>query len=372
VGDLMAAAVAAARGPFMRTDTESMATFLEDIASQLSSLHERNSHNSTQLSVIRNIDLLLAELRGDIEEIHCKHCVKINNATKACDGTTDDDTILSGNPLCWRFVNQLFEKMVELAEELYLPYLEFLNTYARLQIILHTRITHQAEMLAKTEFPKEDGLGNRVAIVTLDLPIAEFDAVHLQRMAYYLFHEIFVHSAEGWAAVGRRESTNERCTFREGFVDAAAAYALNQRVRCALEDTVHAQFAEEFALGTESAHRERVSQRPGNNRITDDPNEKKKRDIKALRTKGWKVFKRFVDQNQAIPGLNLAICLNVISLSHDQRNRLTQFLDRATDTSLGKRGRITVRFGKLLKAAAAHDVTQAGQLIAGVVSDEDF
>jgi hypothetical protein len=357
----------------MRDNSKTLSKFLKDILSELRRAHKKSCKNSPSSDPsVLGVDHLLDELQKDIKSISCEKCKKVNKAAGVCNGGTLDDELLAKAPLCWTFITQLFVSLVRLAEKLYSPYLSRSGGHTELRILLRTQVTRQPQILAKTEFTEEDGAECRAATITLDLPIWAFDSVHLHQMAYILFHEIFVHSAESWTTMGHRNSTNERCVFREGFVDAAAAYTLNLGIADgALAHTVHAEFAEEIGLGTEAAHNERVSRPPGSDRI-DDPEEKKKLQLKQLRADGKRVFKRFLDRDRAADGVGLAVCLNVISLSDDERIRLLQVLDRSTNPILPKRGRRIEWMEQLLEAVAEHDVAQVATIIADVVAGDEF
>lgn len=354
-------------------DCKTLSSYLEDIVDVLTQEHKKAYDLSPRDPVVQAAGTLVANFRDDIQAICCETCKATNRMETICNGTSIDDEILEKSPLCLTFVIELFYCLVQLAEKLYSPYLRKIQGPPELRVTLRTRVTRQREILAKTEFPESfDGIGQRAAAITLDLPIASFNSVHLCQMAYFLFHEIFVHSPEGWAAEGHRDSTNERCVFREGFVDAAAAFALERGITDgALGNTIHKEFAEEFSLAINAAHISRVSRSPGSDGMR-DPEEKKKADLKDLRANGWRVFKQFVDRKQEDIGLALAICLNLFAFSSAQRNQLMQILDRSTDPNMPKYHDRVQWIEQLTTAVIAHDVARARNLVGNIVSDTEF
>ncbi len=95
---------------------------------------------------------------------------------------------------------------------------------------LKTMHTSGEDIGARTRFPTHDDFGDRNATVEINLPVDWFDEAHMKRLPYLMFHEICVHGPEAWHGASRSRAgpqrTSERCSFREGFVDAAATHTL--------------------------------------------------------------------------------------------------------------------------------------------------
>ena len=182
-----------------------MSSYLDDIILELRREQAKYSLFSPKDPEVCAVEDLLSAFQEDVKQLSCNDRKELNNCGFVCDGGSNDDELLASKPLCWTFITELFHKLVNLAEELYWPYFDKTGESKKLITVLHTRVTQDPILLAKTEFPEEsDSLKHRVATITLDLPVTSFNSVSLQQMAYFMFHEIFVHCPEGWDADGRR------------------------------------------------------------------------------------------------------------------------------------------------------------------------
>jgi hypothetical protein len=322
------------------------------------------------------VDLVLGQLSQEAEKVSCQSCKDQRREHTHCTGKAGDAYIVARRAVCLDFVTEIFAFLVELAEAHYKPLLQPSPTGA-LVIRLKTIHTHDRKLGASTRF-SGDGPQCRRAEVLLNLPI-KFNATHLKRLPYSLFHEIFVHAPEAWETPAPRPTvrvdTHERCPFREGFVDAAARYVLRQALRNRqLVPTAHHDLAEHYRRETDTAHKDRLSHGPEGVDFDDDQD-----DLIINRESGALIFDRLADNNLGEEAVRLAICLNRLPLPEDDRTRLIVALRTMTDALCWDepdRDPGSIRWIELhrqvLEAARRGAAAQLQELLAKALDPGDF
>ena len=201
---------------------------------------------------------------------------------------------------------------------------------------LTTRHTSENRLGASTTY-MEDQTNDRRVEITIELPVSDFNDTHLLRLPYILFHEIFVHAPKSWGAstsrreLPKEERTTELCAFREGFVDAAALYVLRKglsvRGRTSQLHELHGEFARDYSAKAKTAHVERRSKGP-TGQLPRGGGENIEHVIKA-RERGGELFDQFRELNLGDEAVKVAVCVNHLTLTTEQRNRLLTALEEA-------------------------------------------
>jgi len=250
-----------------------------------------------------------------------------------CDGNNDLDNMQFG-ALCWETFSELFKFVVQVAEK---AYGEILHTdkNEQLKLKLHTRVTTESGFGARTLFPNDDAPGKRTAIVELTLPVEDFDDGYYLRLPYYMFHEVCVHAPEGWAAPDKRQPTNERCEFGEGFVDAAAVRILTRALEPGdVPSAPDRPYFERFMNEAEKAQHQRAGL-DGAQRSSSKQRDKAHQEAADARDRGMRLFKRLAkreDRQSADEAIRIALCVNLLPLAPEERISFMTTLDRASDS----------------------------------------
>jgi hypothetical protein len=185
-----------------------------------------------------------------------------------------------------------------------------------------------------------------------------------------MFHEIFVHAPESWEAQARRAETNERCAFREGFVDAAALYVLlsGLKRRKRVPDS-HRDFIHSYEIGAKLAHLERRNHGPGG----------RMSHVASTRDAGATVFDVLEKKGYAKDAVRIAICLNRLALSEEERTRVLIVLVEIADSLRWVNGKPepgAVRWldllGRAVEVAQQGNAKELHTLLDNMVDPEEF
>lgn len=300
-----------------KNSNKTLTVFLEEVVTAIKAQWESDrvsADTSTQMEHAA-IELLLSQLSQEAVGLSCHNCMDQRGEKTQCEGKVADAHIVAQRATCLDFVTTVFAFLVKLAESFYQPLLRPTPS-GELVIRLQTKHTNGRALEASTRFVG-DGPLERRAQVHVKLPL-RFNATHLKRLPYLLFHEIFVHAPEAWGAASFREATAERCAFREGFVDAAALHVLQHGLRDL--DVVphsHHDFAEPYRRESRSAHRDRISHGPAGVELDDEED-----DLVAIRESGSLAFDRLAESDLAKEAVDLAICINSLPLCENERTRI--------------------------------------------------
>lgn len=316
-------------------------------------------------------------LRHETNDVSCQKCQGCSaGAAAQCTGHLLDSDIVAGGARCLEFVTELFDFLVRLAERRYARLLP--DTPANeLRVRLKTRHHSKAELEAVTKFI-DDAPSLRQAHVLVNLPLHALDETHVKRLPYMLFHEIFVHAPEGWETNGPRVETNELCAFREGFVDAAALFVLVSALRKPAQiPTSHREFARLYLSESEAAHRERRTLGPAGRAAV--PHSSKLANIVSSREAGAAAFEDLSVKGEAEEAVRIAICLNRLALTQEQRTRaLTALVEmvKSLEWVDGRPEPGASRWqelcGNVLEAARQGNAKDLFALLDGVVDPEEF
>jgi hypothetical protein len=284
-----------------------------------------------------------------------------------CDGNNDLANMQYG-ALCWETFSELFKFVVQIAQKAYGEILHA-NQKEQLKLTLQTRVTTESGFGARTLFPDDDAPGKRTAIVELTLPVEDFDDGHYLRLPYYMFHEVCVHAPERWTAPHKRQPTNERCAFGEGFVDAAAVRILTRALECGGSCTAADEpYFEHFMNAAEKAQHQRADLDSAL-RSSSKQRDKAYQEASDARNRGMLLFKRLAkreDRQLADEAIRIALCVNLLPLEPDERISFFTTLDRA---SAGKAAIIQKRadwLHSLREGANRGDLVKIRELIAPV------
>lgn len=345
-------------------------TLSQFLADLVADLRRTNAETSATSSIER--------FAAEAALIDCTNCAARSSSGMPCRNRLRDSENLEGVGQCWSLLTELFTCLVELAEEAYGGLLNE-HEVRTLHLRLQTRRTTEADLGARTQFLRETG-SNRRAIIELKLPIERFDDSHLTRLPYILFHEICVHGPEAWLGGSRHEPgperTTELCAFREGFVDAAAAWLLRYWLVTAPERLArHATLADKYDMATTAAQYGRASAGPAEF-LASGESARARRGITNVRARGLSLFNRMLQLDTiggTVPGeavAHLAFALNLLPLSENQRTRLVNALQAAAEPHA-----ITLRrewLKRLREATSAHDLRRLQAEIAPHVAEENF
>jgi len=318
-------------------------------------LDEACQHPPANAGAAGSMEECVHQFKRDLNAIGCERCVvrrigssdpsKIKGAI--CDGKNDIANLNFG-ALCWETFAELFKFSVQITQQLYSSIVQSDET-EQLNIELQTRITTEPGFGARTVFPDTDKAGNRSAVVQLTLPVEDFDDSYYLRLPYYIFHEVFVHAPESWTSVGKRQPTNERCAFGEGFVDAAAVRVLIRALEGGeLLTPVDRPFFEHFMNETEKAHHRRADLAPVE-RGSYKQRDKAAQDAADARDDGMRLFKRLAERENpqlADEAIRIALCVNLLPLEPSERIDFMTKLDRAS----ANRAAITERYSNWLNS----------------------
>jgi hypothetical protein len=315
-----------AAAPAGRKNSTPLDRYIRDVAEQVTKAAE-------QPGIDPKLTSLAKSFHAEAHALCCTTCA-CRAGRSPCNNTSQDEAILQHGMVCWEFVSALFDSLVELAHKHYQPLLPAAGP-AALDVELHTRIAATEDLAAQTQF-NQDHAAQRRAQVILDLPHEHLTDRHLHKLPYILFHEIFVHTAEAWLEPAKRRPTNERCRFREGFVDAAAAHLLS----AALAESPHAfpekyrSFAAELARQVSDAHSARHS--------NDDPELSlgteaaiHKRNMITARRDGRAAFEHVARLFGHDRASAFAVAANLLSLDPSQRNLLVELSFEVVDAQSG-------------------------------------
>ncbi len=365
--DLQLTVDARTRSSSHKVHTTTLSTFLNDLVADLRKL------NATEAA-----RLMIERFAAEAASIDCERCARNSGSGLPCNHSLDDAQNMEYGGQCWSLLTELFTHLVGLAEEVYGPLLRE-HEIRDLHLRLCTLRTTDAELGARTKFPPENGSGRR-ATIELRLPVEEFNDTHLTRLPYILFHEICVHGPEAWLGGSRHldgpERTTELCAFREGFVDAAAAWLLCHRLVNAPERLGrHAALADKYEAATRAAHHERASVGPAGLRAGGE-RDRTLRGIKNSREQGQSLFARLLgldgDGLKATGGAvaRLAFALNLLPLTDKERIRLVQSMSAVAKPFAVLRRRAW--FECLLEATSAHDLGRLRAEVEPYVIESDF
>jgi hypothetical protein len=352
---------------------EFLAGMLEAVDRRLKLLAARNPKVKIPSAKLSEMLDLLREEAG---KVSCEFCAGFQSATKCCTGHALDSDIVAGGARCLGFITELFDFLVDLAAQHYAPLLPDAPT-RELKVRLKTRHHSKTQLGAATKF-SEDAPNNRHAEVVLDLPLQALDDTHLKRLPYTMFHEIFVHAPESWEAQARRTETSERCAFREGFVDAAALFVLLSALKRGKKIPIsHRDFIRLYQSESKAAHRERRSYGP-NGRMS-ALNGAIQASVPTTRDAGANVFDVLEQKGLANDAVRIAICLNRLALTEEERTRVLMGLVEIADSlcpinGMGEPG--AVRWldllGRLREAAHEGNANIMHALLNEMVDPEEF
>jgi len=283
----------------------------------------------------------LARFEEELSAINCQNCVRQRlNGAAALDESAVRNAIcgdnhslnsanMGGEALCWRLLTDMFDDLVRLAEKAYAPLLRN-NAHRRLQVRFHTEVTSKRSLSASTRFPRDkDRADARMSVVNLVLPVEHFNHRHYLTIPYYLFHEICVHGPESWLTAGPRGTTNERCPFREGFVDAAAVWLLTHALHRG-EIASAQQYPEYFVHATKQGHVARATIEP-EVEISSASEDVALSDAARARAAGLMLFDRLEFHEvfgSTAELVKVALALNLLPLTSDQRREVMVELER--------------------------------------------
>jgi hypothetical protein len=262
-----------------------------------------------------------------VKNIGCKKCLSKHAHGEACKNDMNHDRKIKENgdgPGCWSIITLLFEDLIKLAAKQYGDSIKDKN----LTIRLEPRLNGSAPPTARTFYPPSDKPHDRRATIHLLLPHEKFDTQDLKQIPYLIFHEVCVHAPESWNGESRSaptpNRTSEYCSFREGFVDAAAASVLT--------DWMHKNEPEIWkncSLSTQTAHLVRAIPLPGGTGIQAAEKVAK---IMEAREDGISLFQDYSRRFGMEKSAQLAFSLNLLDISEDDRRRLMIQLQAAIRT----------------------------------------
>jgi hypothetical protein len=372
----LASAVLAAAEVTIKNDHEQLDDFLSAAIKTMQGLAAKmvNAAGPSKKRIRSLLRTAIGNVRDETKAINCAGCSKARQGGPICNGSLNDERALEGSddkgPPCWRLLTELFSEILEIAEDEYGPFIAACGQ-RQLAVKFCTRRAKDRDVGAKALFPDDDSEQRRVTEITLALPPHGLHHTHIRDLPYVLFHEVFVHSVEGWVTKGCRLETTELCAFREGFVDAAAAHVLEQRLlNPGLRSGLHRSYSEIFSRGVRTGHANRMTYNVTRNGLSADEAVQMEQILKA-RNRGWKLFRRLEAKLQG-GAVRLAICLNLLDLPHEARQALVAVLDRASDPEALALRRRTAWFDELVAAADRCEVNLAQPLVMKQLSATEF
>lgn len=307
-----------------------MSTFLRELIEVVDGQILRELENPQGLDLRGGLTFLkiaATSFRKEAEIDFCTECQERRNQSVKCSGLPIDGTIvadaLAAGTGCMDHFAAMFRRLVDIAENKYDGRLDGKSE----DLTITFRVAHSPRLVteASTSFQYDEPT-QRHAELKVELPI-EFNETHLTRLPYVLFHEIFVHAPESWTELTRRKPTNERCSFREGFMDAAALYALEAALRGQSFPEGHDEFREHYIAGAKAAHAHRTTLGPqGAQWGTDDG----VGDLIRFREDGVRPFRRMREAGLGDEALAVALSLNPLSLTELDRARIVAALESLT------------------------------------------
>lgn len=342
-------------------DAQSMSDFLDGVVA-------RASQSVAGVPTLPEESLAL--LQSSVAATRCAACAA-RNAARVCEGGLGDRVNLTSSAACLRPIVDMFIAWATAVEEAYAGILD--PRGGDLEVSLTILTTDEADIAATTKLHGEDAAGRRAAEVSLTLPLRELRPTHLGMAAYKLFHEMFVHAPEGWRAAGARTLSHDRCGIREGFVDAAAALVLDSLLRKPGKLPSFDHVLEEFREEIARAHADRFRSSAS---FAASQEARRLDHIMSSRQQGKRCFERLTAKKLGRRAARLAMCVNVLHLSDDERGEMLSLLDRATASATDyllddvQGARFSELLGALLAAADRGDPQEVQNIFGGVDAGE--
>ncbi|HEX7945000.1 MAG TPA: hypothetical protein VF495_10060 [Phenylobacterium sp.] len=311
-----------------------------------------------------------SRLISTVGEIQCVACAqRVGGAP--CAGGFGDAPNLRGLAACLEPISEVFRTVANIAEAAYGEVLDDRSEALRLRLVIEA-VTGDL-VTGGTSFP-EDTPAVRSARIALGVPVETFDGNALGHAIYVLFHEVFVHGPEGWLGDGQRTPSNDRCALREGFVDAAGVHLFLRCLRDGGAPGVLSSHVERLAADVEFAHISRVHAAPF---AVSGARAAHIQSVVSNRRAGRDWFETLEHVGWADRACRLAMCLNTLSLTPEQKGALIPPLHRAigslkhrsTDAQPGKYSNM---LADLLEAADRLDAPAARAILEEDVDRPDF
>jgi hypothetical protein len=295
-------------------------------------------------------------LQDGLSKIRCEDCSREAGAM-ACNGGLRDSFVLAKAGHCWRPFTVLFEHLVNLAQRLYADVKPLQGRHLCIRFI--TQIT-DGSITGATIYPDDDSCDARVAHVIIDLPAETLNEIHLGRLPYILFHEIFVHGPENWGVSGPRTPCGEGSAFREGFMDRAAYLWLREHLEKKNPLPHPFEFASTWAIKVaEQAHISRST-------IAEEDVEKRgalarHSTVSSIET-GKTVFDGFCRLIKTDRAVRFAARMNTIAFSVEEQSDLLVLLAHAA---------AAINWDGQPIARGAHWIAAKGELEKALGEDDD-
>lgn len=232
-----------------------------------------------------------AEMIGQLGRFNCEVC---GNRDIICKGGPADQILFreEGGARCLKFLTEMIEIFIRLAEK---RYREIVQTPPLPATIVPAMVveTHRKNGTEGTlpidgEFvqPCED----RSAVVKVFWPIDDDLDSAILSLPYLIFHEVFVHGAQGAGRQSGRFLVEQDCAFTEGTVDAVACRILLDEILPDEDNLpkVLRPLAEGFYGQCERYHNERFDP-------PDTDSDKPGDDIRRARARGRDIIKRLLN-----------------------------------------------------------------------------